>query len=108
MLEVVFAQLRAMKDNWHSEAARRRKVTSTDPVADTIDYCAGEAEQLLARLEEDTTTLSPSEFGKLHKTSPQTVTAWCRSGKIAGAVPNGRSWRIPRSARAPRRRAVRA
>lgn len=108
MLDVVFAQLRAMKDNWHSEAARRRKVTSTDPVADTIDYCAGEAEQLLARLEEDTSTLTPGEFAKLHKTTPQTVSAWCRSGKLTGAIPSGRTWRIPRTAKAPRRRAVRA
>lgn len=107
MLEIIFAQIKGLQRTWHNEAERRRKVTSTDPVADTIDYCAGEVEQLVKRLEEDTAMLTPGEYAKLHKTTPQTVTAWCRAGKIAGAEPKGRSWLIPRTAAAPRRRAAR-
>lgn len=107
MLESIFAQFKGLIKNWHQEAERRRKVTTVDPVADTIDYVAGELETVVKRLEEDTVMLKPGEFARLHKTSAQTVTAWCRSGKISGAEPNGRSWLIPRTAQAPRRRTAR-
>lgn len=107
MLEAVFAQVRGLARTWHTEAERRRQVTRVEPVADTLDYNAGELEQLLSKLEEDTAMLTPGEFAKLHKTTPQTVSAWCRAGKLTGAVPKGRSWLIPRTSAAPRRRTAR-
>lgn len=107
MLDVVFAQFKGLAENWHKEAERRRQVTRVEPVADTTDYCAGELESLIQRLEKDTEMLTPSQYAKLHKTTPQTVTAWCRAGKITGSVPKGRSYLIPRTAAAPRRRSER-
>jgi len=104
MLEIIFAQIEAQVSSMEAEVKKRRMVTAVDPVADTTEYYAGEIRSLLGRLKKDTEMLSPRQYAELHKTTPQTVTAWCRSGKLEGAVPNGRSYLIPRTAQAPKRR----
>lgn len=107
MLDAVFAQLKGVTKNWRADAERRHRITAIDPVADTTAYLAGELDDLVKRLEADTAMLSPSEFARLHHTTAQTVTAWCRSGKITGALPKGRTWQVPRDAMPPRRRTIR-
>lgn len=108
MIDFTLAQIRSLAERWQNEVARRRAITRVDPVADAIAYCARDLEESLRQVEESTAMLTPGEFAQLHRTTSQTVTAWCRSGKISGAIPNGRSWLIPRSAAAPRMRQRRA
>lgn len=102
MLDVVFAQLIGLANNWKGQAAGRRKFTTVDPVADTIDYQAGELESLVERLKRDTELLTAEQYAKLHDTTPQTVNAWCRMGKVEGAIPKGRSFLIPRNTTPPK------
>lgn len=104
MLDIIFAQIEAQVRSMDDEVKKRRRVTAVDPVADTTEYYAGEIRSLLDRLKKDTEMLSPRQFAQLHRTTPQTVNAWCRAGKLEGVVPNGRSWLIPRTAQAPKRR----
>lgn len=101
MLEGIFAQVESVAASWQLEVKKRRRVTAMDPVADTIEYCASEVRDLVSRLKSDTEQLTPAQYARIHKTTPQTVTGWCRKGKIE-ATPNGHGWLIPRNAQPPK------
>lgn len=101
MLEVIFAQIEGAIGTMDQEVQKRRRVTKTDPVADATEYWAGELRSVLERVKSDTEMLSPAQYAKIHRTTPQTVSSWIRSGKLAGVVSNGKSYLIPRNAKAP-------
>ena len=105
MIRAVFASFRAVAEGWQAEAARRRKISATDPVADSLAYCAGELLSQVAQLSSDTAWLSVADFAQLSRVTPQTVRTWIRKGTLeAVATPGG--WMIRREARhrAPLRR----
>lgn len=104
MLDAIFSELRELARSWQGEVKERREITQDDPVADTIENRSRLLERKLQELEKHTERLTPSQYAELHGTTPQTVTAWCRAGKIR-CVPNGRSYLIPRSSMPPRSRA---
>lgn len=105
MLDIVFSRFRELADKWDGEVKQRRAITQIDPVADDAAYRARELRDALKTLERETEMLSPIAFAMLHKTTPQTVTAWCRAGKVR-CQPNGRSYLIPRDVPPPRSRAA--
>jgi hypothetical protein len=97
MIAAVFASLRAMGGGWQDEARRRRKISATDPIADSLDYCAGELGELVRQLEADTAWLTPGAYAEMHDVTPQTVRAWIRRGEL-DARDAGSGWLIRRSA----------
>lgn len=104
MLDVVIAQIRGLAQEWEADAKKQRRISLVNPVADTRAYDASELASLLDQIEKDTEQLTTAQFAKLHKITPQTVTAWAREKKIP-AIPRGaRGYLIPRSAIPPRRR----
>lgn len=104
MLDVVISEFRQFASRLKTEVAKRRSVTRMDPVADAWEFVATDLDELTDKVSQATERLTPAQFARLNKTTAQTVTAWCRAGKLRGAVPNGRSYLIPRGAVAPRRR----
>jgi DNA-binding transcriptional regulator YiaG len=106
MLDVVIAQIRGLSKAWEDDAKKMKRISQVNPVADTRAYDASELSSLLDQIEKDTEQLTTAQFAKMHKTTPQTVTAWARDKKIP-AIPRGaRGYLIPRSAIPPRRRAT--
>lgn len=86
--------LERLVKKWRAEAKRHRAITEVNPVADTIDYCAAEFEAALQDAQRADAYLTVEEFAARKRTSPQTVRAWCRTGKIrAERTPSG--WLIP-------------
>jgi hypothetical protein len=83
-----------------------KRISQVNPVADTRAYDASELLSLLEKIEKDTEQLTTAQYAKLHKTTPQTVTAWARQGKIAATPRGARGYLIPRSAIPPRRRSA--
>lgn len=109
MLDVVLTQIRGVARGWQREAADMKRITPTNPVADTTEYRASELLSVVEQIEKDTQLLTTAQFAKLHRKTPQTVTGWVRDKKVPGIPgPNG-GYLIPRSAPAPtgRRRAKR-
>lgn len=75
---------------WKAESSRRKQITSVDPVADAIDYCAGELDEALKDAMAAERRLTVEEYAAKVRKSPQTVRAWCRRGKIkAERTPTG-------------------
>jgi hypothetical protein len=106
MLDVVINEFRSLAKAWNDEVTERRRITTIDPVADDAAHRARELTERIRLVEQRTEMLTPTEFAKLHSTTPQTVTTWCRGGKVE-CEPNGKSYLIPRTAKAPRSRSTR-
>jgi hypothetical protein len=86
--------------SWRQEAEERRRISKSDPVADTLDYCAGELAVRLREAERADESLTVEQFARLADVdvTPQTVRAWIRRGELpATLTPKG--WKIPRAAR---------
>lgn len=85
--------------DWASEAKRRRGISANDPVADTLEYCAGELKKRLenARAAEKGEWLTVDEYieampeGK--RVTAQTVRGWIRRGMLS-AKSTSRGYRI--------------
>jgi len=54
---------------------------------------------LAAEVRRDTAELTAEQFAALHRTTPQSVRAWCAAGRVPSArrLASG-EWRIPRGA----------
>ena len=105
MIDAVIGELRGLVTDWNDEVKHRRTITSVDPVADDTAFRAQQLKERLDAIESQTKTLTPSQFATLHHTTAQTVTAWCRQGKIP-CTPNGRSYLIPLGTKPPRSRST--
>lgn len=95
----ILSQATGAATKWEQEALRRRAFSKTDPVADTLEFCARDLRASLdtAALEEVTTT----EYARMHKRSPQAVRMWCRRGLIL-CRKDGSEYYIQRGTAAPR------
>lgn len=93
--------VRGAISDFRSEAARRRKITAVDPVADTLAHVASDLADRLRHAEHATERLTPEQYGALPHidAKPQTVRKWCRLGQLPGAEHTESGWRIPRDAK---------
>ncbi len=98
MIEALFGSLRALGDGWRAEAARRRRISATDPVADTLEHCAGELHAHVHELDGDTVWLGPEGYAELHHVTAQTVRNWIRHGELDATRTAAGAWRIRRAA----------
>ena len=103
MRDTVIGAAEGVARGWREEADRRRELSKTDPVADTLAYCAGE---LLARLRPVSITerdsVSVERFAELMGVSAQTVRQWCRRGLVPARMV-GTGWMIRADAERPGR-----
>jgi hypothetical protein len=97
IVDVVRTAVADLKD----EAARRRKITRVDPVADTLEHVASDLLDRLKQAELAHERLTPEQYAALPQAggaAVQTVRKWCRLGRIPGAELTDSGWRIPRGA----------
>lgn len=99
MLDAVFAAIQTVADGWSKEVTTRRRLTTTDPVADTLEYAAGELAAEVARLREDCRTLTPEQYAELKAggVTAQTVRNWIHEGELE-AYRGPKGWLIPAQA----------
>lgn len=105
MLDAVLAAIETVAKGWSQEVARRRKVTKTDPVADTLEYTASELNEQLERLKEDYRMLTPEQYAELKGggVTAQTIRNWINAGELeAHKGPHG--WLIPLAAERRRKK----
>jgi len=106
MIDAVVGGLRGLVNEWNIEVENRRAITAVDPIADDAAYRARQLAERLDSIEAATKMMTPAQFAALHRTTSQTVTAWCRTAKIK-CTPNGRSYLIPVDTVPPRSRSTR-
>lgn len=105
MADVFTAAIEGVTRTWKQEAHKRRQFTKTDPVADTLEYCAGELDSRLESLKESMRRLSVEQFAKREGVTPQTVRNWIRRGLIQGD-PTSKGYVIEATQIAPKRRSA--
>lgn len=93
-------RLLTLAATWHTEATRRRAMSTNDAIADALDYCAKELASEVRDVTEADTELSAEAYADLHGVSAATVRRWCMSGAIT-ANKVGRGWTIRRGEPAP-------
>ena len=108
MLDVIFANDRKVAESWRREAAKRRRLSQVDPVADTLDYFASELLEQVRTYEQTSHWLTVAQYAQLKLVTPQTVRNWIRRGELS-AEPDGKGgWLIPRGAERARKRRSRS
>lgn len=104
MPDLVIGAVERVTRTWRHEAEERRRISKSDPVADTLEYCAGELAARLRAIVAETEYLTPEEYAKLPhiKVTPQTVRGWIRTGQLA-AKEGPKGYLIPKGAERVRR-----
>ena len=99
MLDAILSSIEHVAEGWSKEVSKRRRLTSVDPVADTLEYVAGELAAEVARLRDDCRALTPEQYAEAKGAgvSAQTVRNWIRAGEL-DAVRGPRGWLIPAAA----------
>jgi hypothetical protein len=95
--DVVIRKVEATARTWRAEAEKRRGISKSDPVADTLEYCAGELTTGLKMVAAETQFLSVEQFARKERVTPQTVRAWIRENRLA-AEPGVKGYRIAKDA----------
>lgn len=99
----IISVMKSTATGWKREAEKRREISGTDPVADTLEYCAGElAARLRDASEERYETVEVR--AKREGVTPQTVRTWIRTNQLA-AEEGPKGYRIPRDAQRVRQSA---
>jgi hypothetical protein len=91
MPDLVLTAVKGVTETWMQEADKRRRISRSDPVADTLEYCAGELVARVRAIREEK-RLTVEQFANLPHIdkTPQTIRAWIRTGQLqAIAGPNG-------------------
>jgi hypothetical protein len=104
MTDIVVEAIDRVTKTWREEAEERRRISKSDPVADTLVYCAGELSARLRSLTAESTYESVEAFAAREGVTPQTVRAWIRTEQIP-AEHGPKGYRIPRGATRARRSA---
>jgi hypothetical protein len=99
----IAAVVKSTATGWRKEAERRRAISGADPVADTLEYCAGEIAARLADVRDDEYE-TVEQRAKREGVTPQTVRIWIRANQLA-AEGTAKGYRIRRDARRVRRSA---
>lgn len=100
---LIVSTVKSVARGWKDEAARRRAISKADPIADTLEWCAGEVEQQLRGAQSSVQTLTVEEYAKAHDVTPQTVRLWCRDELLSGARMTPKGWAIPADAQRMRK-----
>jgi hypothetical protein len=102
MTSPVATAVAGLARTWREEVEERRRISKIYPIADTLDYCAGELAARLQAVEQTSKRLTVAEFAAREEVTEQTVRNWIRGERIAAVrTPNG--WRIEASQVAPLR-----
>lgn len=101
MIDAIAETAYSVADGWKEEVKQRRRISSVDPVADAIEYCAADLCERIARAAKVSERLSPEEYAALPHVgvSAQAVRRWCRLGQLPGAIDTEKGWQIPREAK---------
>jgi excisionase family DNA binding protein len=101
-LETVLDRTREAAQRWREEANDRRAVSTTDPVADALHFCARELEDHVEAIRASYDFLTTQDYAALMNVHENTVREWITQGKLeayrGGEKKRGR-WLIPRTAR---------
>lgn len=100
---LILSAIAIVPRTWREEVERRRAISKADPVADTLEYCAGEVEQQLRTIERAAPSMTVDQYARAHNVTAQTVRGWCRSEQIPGARQTPKGWLIPADAKHARR-----
>lgn len=105
MADLVLSAVEGVTRTWIQEADKRRRISRADPVADTLEYCAGEIASRLRAVHSDN-RLSVEQYAKLSHISvtPQTIRTWIRTGQLQ-AIETPKGYRIAPDAKRLRRTA---
>lgn len=105
MTDVVVSAVQGVTRTWRDEAEKRRRISKADPIADTLDYCAGEIASRIKAVQVDN-RLTVEQYAKLPHVgvTAQTVRTWIRTGQLQ-AVDTARGYRIAADAKRLRRTA---
>lgn len=104
MSDMVSSAVEGVARTWRQEAELRRRISKTDPIADTLDYCAGEIAARLRAVEETGKLLTVEQFARRESVTPQTVRNWIRGSRVA-ATETPKGYMIDATQIAPLRRA---
>lgn len=105
MTDVVVSAVEGVTRTWTQEAEKRRRISRSDPVADTLEYCAGELKSRLRAVYGDN-RLTVEQYAKLPHVdvTPQTVRHWIRTHQLQ-AIETPKGYRITSDAKRLRRSA---
>ena len=104
MSDLVVRKVEATSRTWREEAEKRRKISKLDPVAEVLDYCAGEISAVLRDARSEIEYITVDELAARERVTPQTVRTWIRR-EIIPAQWGPKGYQIPKDARVPRRKA---
>lgn len=84
MLDQVIEKFEAVGKGWRKEVERRRAITPKDPVADTLEYAAGELETQVQEIRTTRYWLTVREYAASQEpaVSPQAVRQWIAKGEL--------------------------
>lgn len=104
MTDLVITAVERVTKTWREEAEERRRISKLDPVADTLDYCAGEISARLRTIGASHEALSVEEYAAQASppVTPQTVRVWIRTGQLP-AIQTTKGYKIDRNAKRARR-----
>lgn len=98
-IDSTFAVLKSVADGWEQEAQQRRRFTAVDPVADTLDHCAGELRHQIGLCRDGLGSLSVEDYARDEGVTPQSVRLWIRTGQLSASKDNAGHWHIRRGAK---------
>ena len=101
--DVVVSKVKATSKTWRDEAKRRRGISKSDPVADALDYCAGEITTVLELVASQPRPFTVDEFARDGRVTAQTVRTWIRDGVVPATL-GAHGYEIPRGTPVPSRR----
>jgi hypothetical protein len=93
MTGLVVGAIERVTKTWREEAAERRRISKSDPVADTLDYCAGEIATRLRTLATEAEYETVERRAEREGVTPQTVRAWIRAKQLP-ALEGPKGYRI--------------
>lgn len=93
--------VRAALADYGREVENRRRISATDPVADTMEYVVRDLAERVERAQATARLLTPEAYAALPHilVTPQSVRRWCRLGEVPGAVHTEHGWMIPAGAK---------
>jgi len=100
----IVAVMKSTATGWKREAEKRRGISPVDPVADTLEYCAGELAARLRAAAANDEYETVEERAKRERVTPQTVRIWIRTSQLA-AEEGAKGYRIRRDAQRVRKSA---
>ena len=102
MSDPVVGAVERVAKTWKDEAKERRRISASDPVADTLEYCAGELAARMRAIAADAQLETVEQRAKREGVTVQTIREWIRTQQLP-AQHGARGYRIPRDAQRVRR-----